>query len=465
MVNTAEVEVLFPQSSVAVNVTVALPVNPQSSLNAVKSLDQVTSLQTSLASAPPLFANHAFKASRLPAPSHSTVSSAESTSMLGAVVSSMVNRAEVDVALPHASVAVKTTKADPVAPQSSLSASKSFDQVTPLQTSLAEAPPLFANHAFKASMFPEPSHSTTSSEASTSMLGAVVSSMVNVAVVDEARPQPSVAVKVTVTEPVAPHSSLNASKSLDQVTPLQTSPAMAPPLLANQAFKASTFPAPSHSTTSSEASTSMLGAVVSSMVKVAVVEVALPQSSVAVNVTVAEPVAAHSSLRASKSLDHVTALQTSLAIAPALFANQAFNASKLPAPSHSTVSSIAETSMDGAVVSSMVKVAVVVDVFPQSSEAVKVTSAEPVAPQSSLRDVKSLDQVTTPQRSDARAPPLLSNHALKASAFPAPSHSTTSSKDSTSMDGEVVSMTVMIWASAVKLLPASSVAVNVREMV
>ena len=41
--------------------------------------------------------------------------------------------------------------------------------------------------------------------------------------------------------------------------------------------------------------------------------------------------------------------------------------------------------MLGSVVSSMVKVAVVLDVLPQSSDAVKVTVALPVSPQSLLR--------------------------------------------------------------------------------
>ena len=50
----------------------------------------------------------------------------------------------------------------------------------------------------------------------------------------------------------------------------------------------------------------------------------------------------------------------------------------------------------GAVVSSMVNVAVVDVLSPQSSVAVKVTVAAPVAPQRSLRDVKSLLHVTPP---------------------------------------------------------------------
>ena len=71
------------------------------------------------------------------------------------------------------------------------------------------------------------------------------------------------------------------------------------------------------------------------------------------------------------------------------------------------------TSMLGSVVSSMVKVAVVVLVLPQSSVAVKVTVSAPVAPQRSLNPVELLLQVTLPQLSEAAAPAMLANQALK----------------------------------------------------
>ena len=74
----------------------------------------------------------------------------------------------------------------------------------------------------------------------------------------------------------------------------------------------------------------------------------------------------------------------------------------------------AATSIVGFAVSSMVKVAVVVVKFPQASVAVKVTVSVPVAPQSSLRPVLSLVQVTPEHTSDALAPPLFANHAAKA---------------------------------------------------
>ena len=81
-------------------------------------------------------------------------------SIVGAVVSSIVNVAVVVAVLPHASVAVKITVALPVAPQSSLNAVKLLLQVTPLHASVAVAPPLLASHAFSAAVLPAPSHST-----------------------------------------------------------------------------------------------------------------------------------------------------------------------------------------------------------------------------------------------------------------------------------------------------------------
>ena len=83
-----------------------------------------------------------------------------------------------------------------------------FVQFTPLQTSLADAPPLFDNHAAKADALPDPSHSTVWSAAGVSIVGAVVSSIVNVAVVLVLLPHESVAVKITVAVPVLPQPSL-----------------------------------------------------------------------------------------------------------------------------------------------------------------------------------------------------------------------------------------------------------------
>ena len=63
----------------------------------------------------------------------------------------------------------------------------------------------------------------------------------------------------------------------------------------------------------------------SSIVNVAVVFESFPQSSVAVNSTVAEPVAPHKSDRLVKLFDQVTFPQLSVAVAPPLLANQADN--------------------------------------------------------------------------------------------------------------------------------------------
>ena len=87
------------------------------------------------------------------------------------------------------------------------------------------------------------------------------------------------------------------------------------------------------------------------MVNVALVVEELPQTSVAVNTTVALPVAPHRSLKAVKSLLHVTLLQASVAVAPPLEANHAFSSALLPKPSQDTVKPEAGVSIEGAVVS------------------------------------------------------------------------------------------------------------------
>ena len=76
----------------------------------------------------------------------------------------------------------------------------------------------------------------------------------------------------------------------------------------------------------------------------------------------------------------------------------------------------------GFVVSIIVKVAVELEAFPQLSVAVKVTEAEPVAPQVSETEVKLLLQVTAEQLSEATAPPFEANQAFKTAVFPLPSH-------------------------------------------
>ena len=124
--------------------------------------------------------------------------------MSGAVVSSIVNVASVVLAFPQSSVAVKITVVLPVAPHSSLKLVWLLVQITELQASLADAPPKLSNHACSCAVFPAPSHSTVSSLASTSITGGVTSVIVINAVVNENKPQSSVAVNVTSTLPVEP---------------------------------------------------------------------------------------------------------------------------------------------------------------------------------------------------------------------------------------------------------------------
>ena len=207
---------------------------------------------------------------------------------------------------------------------------------------------------------------------------------------------------------MAPHSSLNATKSLVQVMVPHSSSAVAPPLLVNQAFRAVVLPAPSHSTVSSVAPAVRVGAVVSSMVNVAVVDAALPQSSVAVKITSMAPVPAQVKAKSWKLLDHVTLPQRSVAApAPPLATSQAFSSSVLPRPSHSVVTSVALLAMLGGVVSLTVKVAVVVEELPLPSVTVKVTCSDSESPQPGTNPVLLFVQTRPPHASTAVAPPLL----------------------------------------------------------
>src|SRR5690606_22086443 len=140
----------------------------------------------------------------LPEPSQSTVRSAACVEIDGAVTSSIVKVAvEID-SLPQASVAMNSTVTDPDAPQRSLSVGLAglVDQVSSLQSSVAVIPPWLLSQSLKALVLPEPSQSTVISSASLVIKGATSSVMVNIAVVGVAFPHSSVAVKVTVTDPV-----------------------------------------------------------------------------------------------------------------------------------------------------------------------------------------------------------------------------------------------------------------------
>ena len=238
---------------------------------------------------------------------------------------------------PQASVAVNITVADPVSPQSSLKAVKSLAQVTVPEQSSEAAPvvPIDVNQLVRSVTFPDPSHSTVKLDAAVSIVGTVVSSIVKVAVVVLVNPQASVAVKVTRANPVSPQSSLKVVKSLVQVTPEQASEATpVPPIEVNQLVRSVTLPDPSHSTTKLDAAVSIVGAVVSCMVKVASCVIKFPLPSSNVKVTVSVPVAPHKSLKPVLLLVTV-AEQLSV---PEKLTNQAANAPLGSAvPSHCTV--------------------------------------------------------------------------------------------------------------------------------
>lgn len=110
---------------------------------------------------------------------------------------------------------------------------------------------------------------------------------------------------------------------------------------------------------------------------------------------------------------------------------------------HSTVAFSGQV-MIGSVVSSIVKVATVLEGCPHSSVAVKTTSAPPVSPQPLDNAVKSLLHVTLPQLSEASAPPCEPSHTLSAAALPAPSHSSVEFDACVSILGAVASTTVMV---------------------
>ena len=90
------------------------------------------------------------------------------------------------------------------------------------------------------------------------------------------------------------------------------------------------------------------GFVVSSIVNVAVVVLALPQSSVAVKITYCSSTAV---AQGNEVVAPSPPPQASEAVAPPLLASQSFNSVMLPMPSHSTVESEAIMSIDGFVMS------------------------------------------------------------------------------------------------------------------
>ena len=198
------------------------------------------------------------------------------------------------------------------------------------------------------------------------------------------------------------------------------------------------------------------------MINVAEVVEEFPHSSVAIkstSISFASPQVAVSELILFDQ--EIVAPQISVATAPAFTFSQSLSSVVFPLPSHSTVALLAAVVISGAVVSSIVKVAEVVEEFPHSSVAVKVTSAFPVSPQSSDKAVKSFVQTIVPsQTSEAVAPPFAFNQLLRSVIFPAPSHSTVKSAAAISIFGGLESVIVKL-ADVDAKFPQLSVAVKV----
>jgi len=149
-------------------------------------------------------------------------------------------------------------------------------------------------------------------------------------------------------------------------------------------LKAATFPAPSHSTVWSAAAVPMTGSVVSSIVNVALVVELLLQASVAVNTTVtclvfhSRPPSFQQHSHLSRRLPHRIHRWH-----PNRHGRLTMReSSNVPAPSHSTVWLAAAVPMTGSVVSSIVNVALVVELLLQASVAVNTTVTCLVFPQS-----------------------------------------------------------------------------------
>ena len=148
------------------------------------------------------------EAAALQAPASADTLTAAGAVMVGSMRSRTVTLAVAVWKLPHASVAVNVTTCT-CATSSQSNDVTSSDKVTSLQASFE---PLSMS-AVVIVAAPLASKSTVMSWVMT--VGLVSSSMVKVAVVLELLFEPSVTVKVTVTSPVAPHSSLKTLDSID----------------------------------------------------------------------------------------------------------------------------------------------------------------------------------------------------------------------------------------------------------
>src|SRR5512134_3651378 len=115
--------------------------------------------------------------------------------------------------------------------------------------------------------------------------------------------------------------------------------------------------------------------------------------------------------------------------------------------------------------STIVNRALVVFVFPQASDAMKVTNTFPAAPHSRENSMNSPSIVhpMSLHASDAIAPPCASNQAFSSARLPPPSHATMISVADTSMTGAALSTPVT--RAVVLLMPQSSLTEKVTNAV
>ena len=99
----------------------------------------------------------------------------------------------------------------------------------------------------------------------------------------------------------------------------------------------------------------------------------------------------------------------------------------------------------GGVLSIIVKIADVVEAFPQASFAVKVTTAEPLFPHTREIVEKSFVQLTAELLSVATAPPFDASQAFNSFTFPFPSHSTVLFSACLLMTGAVFSTFTVVY--------------------
>ena len=419
----------FPQTSVAVNVTVIVWLQfPVGGVYVGTSVTAPPQLSVALAVAAQVATVAALK--------HSIVSDAAGTVITGGVLSSTVKSLVAVDTFPQTSVAVNVTVIVWLQfPVGGVYVGTSVTAPPQLSVALAVAAQVATVAALK--------HSIVSDAAGTVITGGVLSSTVKSLVAVDTFPQTSVAVNVTVIVWLQfPVGGVYVGTSV--TAPPQLSVALA------VAAQVATVAALKHSIVSDAAGTVITGGVLSSTVKSLVAVDTFPQTSVAVNVTVIVwlqfPVGG---VYVGTSVTAPPQLSVALAVAAQV--------ATVAALKHSIVSDAAGTVITGGVLSSTVKSLVAVDTFPQTSVAVNVTVI--VWLQFPVGGVYVGTSVTAPpQLSVALAV------AAQVATVAALKHSIVSDAAGTVITGGVLSSTVKSLV-AVDTFPQTSVAVNVTVIV